>query len=75
MGIGTALLSELARCLAGEDFQRMAVWVLDANAAVRFYERSGAVRVAVKQREIGGASLPVAAYGWSRLKSLIRSLR
>ena len=64
----------MARCLAGDDFQRMAVWVLDANAAVRFYERSGAVRVAVKQREIGGASLPVAAYGWSRLKSLIRSL-
>ena len=49
---------------------------LNSSEHVLVAERDGreGVRVAVKQREIGGASLPVAAYGWSWLKSLIRSL-
>jgi ribosomal protein S18 acetylase RimI-like enzyme len=69
-GIGTTLLIELARRLVDDGFERMAAWVLQANAAVRFYERSGAVCVAAKEREIGGASLPLAAYGWPDLKRI-----
>jgi len=75
MGIGTALLIELARRFVEDGFRRMAVWVLEANAAVRFYERPGAVRVAGKEREIGGALLPLAAYGWPNLKGIIASER
>jgi L-amino acid N-acyltransferase YncA len=75
MGIGTTLFIELARRLVDDGFQSMVVWVFEANAAVRFYERLGAVRVAGKEREIGGASLPLAAYGWPNLKRTIVSER
>jgi len=75
MGIGTALLIELARRLVDDGFQKMAVWVLEANAALRFYERLGAVRVAGKEHQIGGALLPLAAYGWADLKAIIASER
>lgn len=71
-GVGTELLIELAKRLEEDGFQSMAVWVLEANASARFYERSGAVRVTAKEIEIGGALLPVAAYGWLDLKSIVR---
>jgi GNAT superfamily N-acetyltransferase len=44
--IGTALLIELAKRLDQEGFRNMAVWVLEANSATRFYETLGAIRVA-----------------------------
>lgn len=75
MGIGTALLIELARCLVDDGFQSMAVWVFEANLAVRFYERLGAVPVGRKEREIGGALLPLAAYGWPSLNGILVSGR
>jgi hypothetical protein len=31
----------------------------EANAAARFYEKAGAVRIGAKEREIGGARLPL----------------
>jgi L-amino acid N-acyltransferase YncA len=71
MGIGTALLIELAKGLDQEGFQSMAAWVLDANSAVRFYEGSGAVRVGAKEIEIGGMLFPEAAYAWPSLKSIL----
>jgi L-amino acid N-acyltransferase YncA len=67
-GIGTALLIELAKRLQEAGFQSMIVWVLAANNSLRFYEKTGAVRVTAKEIEIGGALLPVVAYAWSRLK-------
>jgi len=73
--IGTALLKELAKRLDDDGLQSMAVWVLEANAAGRFYEASGAVHVASRQIEIGEALLPVIAYGWTSLKSIIVSKR
>ena len=70
-GIGTSLLMELAKRLEADGFQRMAVWVLEANASRGFYERSGAVRVTVKEIEIGGVLLPVVAYAWRSLKTIV----
>ena len=70
-GIGTALLEELARRLSAEGFENLAVWVLEANPAVHFYERSGAVRLAAREHEIGGARLPLVGYGWPDLRAII----
>jgi hypothetical protein len=51
--------------------ESMAAWVLEANASTRFYERSGANRVSMKEIDIGGSLLPLVAYGWPSLKSII----
>jgi L-amino acid N-acyltransferase YncA len=69
-GIGTALLRALAESLNGKGFHSMAVWVLESNAYSHFYERSGAVRLLLKEIEVGGAMLPVVAYGWPDLKAV-----
>ena len=70
-GIGTALLTELAKNLKKEGFESMAVWVLEANAATRFYERLGASLAGSMQIEIGGVLLTAVAYRWPNLGSLI----
>jgi GNAT superfamily N-acetyltransferase len=69
-GIGTALLADLARLLDEDGFQSMAVRVLDANMATRFYERSGAVRVGAKSIQIGGAPFPATAFAWRSIRDL-----
>jgi len=66
-GIGTALLSALAKLLDEDGFKSMAAWVLDANSATTFYQRTGAASVAAKEIEIGGALLPATAYAWPSL--------
>jgi L-amino acid N-acyltransferase YncA len=70
-GIGTALLKKLAHRLNEDGFKNMAAWVLEDNASSNFYEKSGAHRVASKQVEIGGAMLPVVAYGWPSLQAIL----
>jgi len=70
-GIGTSLLMELAKRLDEGGFQSMAVWVLEANESRGFYEKSGAVRVTAKEIEIGGVLLPVVAYAWPSLKTVV----
>ena len=70
-GIGTRLLIELAKHLDNDGFKSMAVWVLEANSAIRFYEGSGAARVATKNIEIGGALFPAVAYAWPSINTLI----
>lgn len=69
-GIGTSLLLELARRLDQSGLKSMAVWLFEANPAARFYEKSGAVRIGAKEREIGGERLPLVAYGWPCLKNI-----
>jgi GNAT superfamily N-acetyltransferase len=69
-GIRPTLLSELAKCLEEDGPHSMAVWVLEANAAARFYEGSGAMRLTAKQREIGGRLLTVVAYAWPSLRGI-----
>jgi hypothetical protein len=46
----------------------MAAWVLEGNSSSHFYEWSGAVRLLSKEIEVGGAMLPVVAYGWPDLE-------
>jgi GNAT superfamily N-acetyltransferase len=71
MGIGTRLLIELAKHLDEAGFRSIAVWLFEANAAAHFYERSGAVRIAAKERKVGGRSLPLVAYRWPDLKRIL----
>ncbi|MBB5339180.1 GNAT family N-acetyltransferase [Tunturiibacter gelidoferens] len=63
-GIGTALLRRLAVSLKARGFRSMVAWVLEDNSSGGFYSRSGAVRVASKEMEVGGVMLLVVAYGW-----------
>ena len=49
----------------------MLVWVLEQNPSVSFYERLGAVQVARKIINIGGADLQELALGWPSLDRLI----
>ncbi len=48
----------------------MLAWVLAGNTSRGFYERTGGVLLAEKQVEIGGATLPVVAFGWADLRLL-----
>ena len=66
-GIGTRLLTALAGALRARGFESMLAWVLAGNNSRDFYERTGAVLLAEKQVEIGGAPLPVLAFGWRNL--------
>lgn len=70
LGIGTALLTELAGSLKSKGFTGMAVWVLDRNPFRRFYEKSGARIAASKTIEIGGAKLSEVAYAWPELEAI-----
>ena len=49
----------------------MLVWVLEQNPAVSFYEHLGAVLIARKVINIGGADLQELAFGWPSLDRLI----
>jgi L-amino acid N-acyltransferase YncA len=69
-GIGTALLKTLAESLNAKGFKSMAAWVLEGNSSSHFYEMSGAVRLLSKEIEVGGAMLPVVAYGWPDLQAV-----
>jgi L-amino acid N-acyltransferase YncA len=69
-GIGAALLKRLAESLVAGGFKKLAVWVLEDNQSYSFYERSGARRVSSKEIDIGGALLPVIAYGWPSIQAL-----
>ena len=69
-GIGMALLRRLAGSLKKRGFRSMVAWVLEDNASGGFYTRSGAVRVASKEMEVGGVMLPVVAYGWVDLEAI-----
>jgi len=66
-GIGMALLKRLAGSLKERGFGSMVAWVLEDNSSGEFYSRSGGVRVASKETEVGGVMLPVVSYGWSDL--------
>jgi GNAT superfamily N-acetyltransferase len=63
-GTGRTLTQSLADALRDEGFKSMAVWVLERNPAVAFYKHLGAVQIAQKTIEIGGAQLEELAFGW-----------
>jgi len=70
-GIGMALLKRLAGSLKARGYRSMMAWVLEDNSSGEFYSRSGGVRVASKEMEVGGVMLPVVAYGWGDLEGII----
>jgi len=70
-GTGSALLKALARRLVEEGFRSLMVWVVESNSAVRFYEKSGAVRFAAEEMEIEGGKVPLVAYGWREMKQIV----
>ena len=67
-GVGRSLLKRLANSMRTQAFNSMAVWVLETNSSSKFYEKNGALPIASKEMEIGGAVLPIVAYGWPDLK-------
>jgi ribosomal protein S18 acetylase RimI-like enzyme len=70
-GVGWALTLKLASVLRAGGFTSMLVWVLEENASVAFYRRLGAVSLARKIINIGGADLQDLALGWPSLDRLI----
>ena len=70
-GAGRTLCLTLASALQTKGFTSMLVWVLERNPSVSFYERLGAVQIARKVINIGGADLQELAFGWPSLDRLI----
>ncbi|HUA93672.1 MAG TPA: GNAT family N-acetyltransferase [Terracidiphilus sp.] len=68
-GVGRSLVHTLAENLLARDFKSMAVWVLEANPAVLFYQALGATLITQKIIEIAGVRLPELALGWPDLKA------
>ncbi len=66
-GAGRALVRTLASSLHGRGLRSMIVWALEANPAVGFYKRLGAVPVTSKTTSIGGKDLPDVCLGWPSL--------
>jgi GNAT superfamily N-acetyltransferase len=70
-GVGRRLSLALASALKSRGLRSMLVWVLEQNPSVSFYERLGAVRVARKAVNIGGADLEELAYGWPSIDRMV----
>lgn len=70
LGVGRALVHELAGRLGAEGFNSLAVWTLSGNSARGFYEALGGVLIARTDMEIGGELIPKVAYGWPSLSAL-----
>jgi ribosomal protein S18 acetylase RimI-like enzyme len=70
-GAGRTLCLTLASALQTKGFTSMIVWVLEQNPSVSFYQRLGAVQIARKVINIGGADLQELALGWPSLDRLI----
>jgi GNAT superfamily N-acetyltransferase len=70
-GVGRTLVLTLASALRVKGFTSMLVWVLEQNPSVSFYEHLGAVQIARKVINIGGADLQELALGWPSLARLI----
>jgi ribosomal protein S18 acetylase RimI-like enzyme len=70
-GVGRALTLRLSFALQACGFKSMLVWVLEQNSSVEFYRRLGAVPLARKVINIGGADLQDLALGWPSLDRLI----
>ncbi len=72
-GIGSHLVSCVARRLMQQGIQSMLVWVLAVNPSRRFYETLGGNLVTQQQIIIGGAALTEVAYGWPDISHLADS--
>ena len=72
-GVGSALMSLMARNLLGRGRTAAILWVLRENASARsFYERLGGAPAGEKADEQSGVMVAEVAYGWSDLSLLVR---
>jgi len=73
-GAGRLLACTLAEALKHRGLKSMTVWVLEENRrAVSFYKALGAVQIAQKTVEIGGAELSDLCLGWADLSCCLHA--
>ena len=72
-GFGRLLVLQVAERFHQAGAAAMLVWVLAENAAVHFYQRLGAKRIASRIIEIGGKSLEEVSFGWEDLRVLLNT--
>jgi ribosomal protein S18 acetylase RimI-like enzyme len=64
-GLGRQLLAAAAENLKERKLRSLCLWVLEGNTrAVAFYKALGGQKCGTKRVEIGGKTLPEAAFGW-----------
>jgi ribosomal protein S18 acetylase RimI-like enzyme len=71
-GLGRRLVSAVAEELIARGHHDMITWVLQDNAACRFYERLGGALLGSKTVEIADMSLRAVAYGWPDASTLLK---
>jgi ribosomal protein S18 acetylase RimI-like enzyme len=70
-GAGRALLRTLASTLHAQGRKSMMVQVLEANPAVHFYQRLGAISITSQNIQIGSQTLPELIMVWPTLHPLL----
>jgi ribosomal protein S18 acetylase RimI-like enzyme len=70
-GAGRALIRTLATALHAQGHKSMMVQVLEANPAVHFYQRLGAIPITSQNIQIGSQTLPELVLAWPTLHSLL----
>lgn len=71
-GLGRRLVVSAAEGLLAKGYSDMITWVIEDNAACRFYERLGGEQVGSKTVELANMSLRALAYGWPDLSVLLK---
>ncbi len=71
-GLGRRLVAAVAEALIARGHSEMITWVLEDNAACRFYERLGGEFLGSKTVEIADMSLRAVAYGWPDASVLLK---
>lgn len=71
-GVGRRLVVSVAEALIERGYSNMITWVLEDNAACRFYERLGGEYLGSKTVEIADMSLRAVAYGWPDASTLLK---
>ena len=71
-GLGRRLVAAVADELIRRGHTDLITWVLEDNAACRFYERLGGERLGSKTVEIAEMSLRAVAYGWPDASVLLK---
>ena len=70
-GIGRGFVANVARHLAGHEFERLVVWVLNDDPARGFYEALGGDACALREIEFVGNSLVQVCYQWLDISELV----
>jgi L-amino acid N-acyltransferase YncA len=70
-GLGSQLVTAVARHLLNQGMSSMLVWVLANNPARHFYEALGGKYVRMKMEAVGGDMQKELAYGWKDLAYML----